>query len=274
MAARSVVAIIGTGGMGLTTARRIAAGRKLLLADFSSKNLESAAESLRMAGHSVDTHVVDVSKHDQVAAFAKSVADAGRLEALVHTAGLSPIMADKTKILEVDLLGTANVLDAFYPLATPGLSVVCIASMAAQMGVSISPELEQHLATAPLDKLLDHPEVQSVNDKLAYGFSKRANILRVQAACIAWGAKGARINTISPGAIYTPMVHQELQSEHASSIKQIVASSAMDRMGTSDDIANAVAFLLSPDSSYISGSDILVDGGTIPGMRWGNIYDK
>ncbi|KAL6852291.1 hypothetical protein ACO1O0_006832 [Amphichorda felina] len=274
MAARSVVAIIGTGGMGLTTARRIANGQKLLLADFSSKNLEAAAESLRMGGHNVDTHVVDVSNYDQVTAFAKSVADAGRLEKLVHTAGLSPIMAPKQKVLEVDLLGTANVLDAFYPLASPGLSVVCIASMAGHMGVKLSPELEQHLATAPLDKLLEHPEVQSVSDKMAYGLSKRANMLRVQAACKAWGLKGARINTISPGAIYTPMVHQELESEHAPQIKALVESSAMARFGTADDIANAAAFLLSPDSSFISGADILVDGGTIPGMRWGNIHKQ
>lgn len=260
--------------MGVATARRIGNGRKVLLADYSDKGLQSAAEALRLSGHDIETHVVDVSKYDQVVAFAEAVASGGRVDAVVHTAGLSPSQTGRQQSLEVNLLGTANVLEAFYSLATPGLSVVCVASLAGHLQGSLSPELEQHLATAPLDRLLDHPEIKSMPDQNAYNYSKRGNILRVQAMSKAWGLKGSRVNTVSPGVIYTPMVHEELKGQHGGYMKTLIEGSATARTGTPDDIANVVAFLISPDSSFISGTDILVDGGALATKRWGKVESK
>jgi len=280
MSTRPVVAIIGAGGMGQAIARRIASGRKLLLADFSEETLNSAAESLRRSGYYVETHRVDISKHDQVVALAETVGKAGHVEAVVHTAGVSPAQAEARRILDVDLLGTANFLDAFHAIAHPGLSVVCIASMASHLRAStLSPELEKHLASAPLDKLLDHPDVEAVLQHRdldmgthvdAYSLSKRANILRVQAAAKAWGLKGARVNTVSPGCILTPMLYQETGSRQDGWMNQMLEASAMARIGTPEDVANVVVFLLSRESSYISGNDILVDGGVVSGARWSN----
>jgi len=127
---RSVLAIIGSGGMGLASARRMATGRRIFLADASEKNLEFAARSLRDDGHEVETQQVDVANFESVQKFAQAVASAGKVETVVHTAGLSPAMAAPDRILEVDLLGTANVIEAFQDVVGPGSSMTCIASIA------------------------------------------------------------------------------------------------------------------------------------------------
>ena len=255
--------------MGLAIARRLGAGRRLYVADFSTEILSAAREALTNDGYSVETMQVDVSEYESVKQFARAAASQGPIEAIVHTAGLSPSAGSAQRILQVDLLGTANALDAFLEVAQPGTSMVCIASMAGHMGSGLPSELERHLATASRDQLLDHAALKidladPHGPARAYGISKRGNLLRVQASAKAWGCVGASVNSVSPGVISTGAGRREIEGPAG----KFVASSPVGRVGTPQDIVNAVAFLASPESSFITGNDILVDGGVVSSVRW------
>lgn len=267
-APRGVVIVIGTGGMGLAVARRLAGGRRLLLADYSEASLDVATTALRGEGHVAEAHAVDVADRASVEKLAAAAGEAGRIDAVIHTAGVSPVMATARQIYQVDLLGTAHVIDAFLPVASPGTSLVCVASMAGHFA-SLPADLERHLATTPADQLLQHEGIDlDADPSTAYLVAKRGNQLRVQAAAHAWGAKGARLNTISPGVISTPMGQAELQGPVGQYIQAMIDLSGAGRVGTPDDIAAAAAFLVGPESSFITGSDIQVDGGVVAAQRW------
>jgi NAD(P)-dependent dehydrogenase (short-subunit alcohol dehydrogenase family) len=211
---------------------------------------------------------VDVSDRGSVDKLATAAGSVGRVDAVIHTAGVSPVTATARQIYQVDLLGTAHVIDAFLPVASPGTSLVCVASMAGHFA-SLPAELERHLATAPSGQLLEHEGIDLDADPgTAYVVAKRGNQLRVQAGAHAWGRAGARLNTISPGVISTPMGQAELQGPMGAFIQSMIEESGARRVGTPDDIAAAAAFLTGPDSSFITGNDILVDGGAVAAQRW------
>lgn len=270
-----VVVVVGVGGMGETIARRQGPGKKLVLADFNEEVLKRTADALRGDGYVVETHVVDVSLKASVDALAAAAAAAGTVVQLAHTAGLSPTQAPAQAILQVDLLGVAHVIDAFVDVIAPGGSAVVIASMAGSFAAGKFPaEMEAALALTPTDQLLSLPfwaDPAFSDAGAAYSIAKRGNQLRVQAASLAWGARGARINSVSPGVISTPMGQQELAGESGAGMRAMVAASGTGRYGTPEDIAKAVAFLLGPDSSFITGTDILVDGGVVAAVRSGAI---
>lgn len=259
--------------MGTAIASRVAKGRKILLGDFSGDALDRAAKTLGDEGHVVETCRLDVSDHASVVKFAETAAQAGQLDAVVHTAGLSPAQAAASRVFAVDLLGTANVIDAFHKVATPGLAMVCIASVASHLGSPLSTEFEEHLAVAPLDTLLQNEHINSItvedSSPKAYAVAKRGNILRVQAAAPAWGLKGARINSLSPGVISTAMLDVEMETSAKAEIDYLVGRSAAKKMGSPEDVANGVEFLISPTSSFVTGIDLVVDGGAVSGMFWG-----
>jgi NAD(P)-dependent dehydrogenase (short-subunit alcohol dehydrogenase family) len=268
---RRVVVVTGIGGMGLAIARRLGAGSTLLLADVHREALAAAAGTLQGEGHEVVEHVTDVSDQASVSALATTAAELGRIEVLAHTAGLSPVQVEAPAILKVDLLGTALVLDAFGSVIASGGAGVCIASMAGTM-FPVDPDLERRLATTPTSELLAIPELAA--DRLrdagtAYGIAKRANQARVRAAAVAWGRRGARVNSLSPGIIATPMGTAELDGPNGDAMRQMIAESATGRRGTPDDIAGVVAFLVGPDASFVTGTDVLVDGGVIAALATG-----
>jgi NAD(P)-dependent dehydrogenase (short-subunit alcohol dehydrogenase family) len=266
---KDVVVVIGVGGMGQAIARRIGSGRALLLADFNEATLNAVTDSLRGEGHDVTPQVVDVSDQGSVRALAATAAELGRVTHIAHTAGLSPMQAPTAMILRVDLLGVALVLDEFAQVVAPGGAGVVIASMAGHMSASGLPaDQEKALAATPAQELLALPFLDpGTHPGLAYSLAKRANVLRVQAAAGAWGARGARINSISPGVISTPMGQQELAGDAGEAVRGMVEMSPAKRIGTPDDIAAAAAFLLDPQAGFITGTDLLVDGGVVAAVR-------
>ncbi|MDX6742174.1 SDR family oxidoreductase [Actinocorallia sp. A-T 12471] len=263
--ADQVVLVIGAGGMGEAIARRVGSGAHLLLADFDPGALDAAAARLSGAGQRVTSQIVDVTSRDSVKALAGAAADLGDVTKVVHTAGLSPVQAPVAAILAVDLLGVALVLDEFGAVVARGGAGIVISSMAGRHQPPLAAEDVAALATAPADELLTLPLTDPArfrgNSGSAYVFAKHANYLRVQAASTLWASRGARVNSISPGVIATPMGAQELDGEHGAGMRAMIAGSNAGRVGTPEDIAAAAAFLLGPDSGFISGTDLLVDGG-------------
>jgi NAD(P)-dependent dehydrogenase (short-subunit alcohol dehydrogenase family) len=269
---KEVLVIIGSGGMGLSIARRVGAGRVIMLADINRTLLDAAADALSSDGHQVLTQDVDVTSRTSVAGLADAAASTGRVTAVVHTAGLSPQQASAAAVLAVDLLGVALTLDEFGRVVEPGGAGVVIASMAAHFYPALNAEIEHQLATTPTDDLLDLAACSQITDsRQAYPFAKRANQIRVAAAASTWGARGARINCISPGVISTAMGRLELSGESGGLMQTMVDNSGLRRIGTPEDIASATEFLLGPMAAFITGTDLLVDGGVIAAVRSGTI---
>ncbi|RZD81334.1 SDR family oxidoreductase [Streptomyces albidoflavus] len=269
----NVVVVIGVGGMGEAIARRQGPGNRLLLADFDEATLAAVAERLRGQGHEVVTQAVDVSSASSVTALAEAAAGLGPVTQVVHTAGLSPVQTSPAAVLRVDLLGTALVVEEFGHVVAPGGAGVVIASMAGHMlRTPLTAEQESALAHTPAGELLRLPFADpEALGQGAYGLAKYGNRLRVQAASAAWGARGARINSVSPGVIATPMGQQELDGASGRTMRAMVAASGAGRLGTPEDIAEAAAFLLGPGASFITGNDLLVDGGVVAALRSGRL---
>ncbi|GAA3634868.1 SDR family oxidoreductase [Kineosporia mesophila] len=263
-----VVVVTGAGGMGTAVARRIASGRTLVLADAHAESLERAVSSMDSEGYQVRGVMTDVSDADAVSRLARTASADGPVTAVVHTAGVSAATSTVRQIMEVDLAGTAHLIDAFLPVASRGTSLVCIASMAGHYA-QIGADDEQLLATAPTVDLLNLPVLASVGDDpiAAYILAKRANQVRVQAAALDWNRRGARINTVSPGVISTGMAQAEAESASGEHMMAMLDACGAGRTGTPGEIAEVVAFLTGPGSLYITGTDILVDGGQAAWLR-------
>ncbi|WP_189091619.1 SDR family oxidoreductase [Deinococcus ruber] len=266
---QDVIVITGLGGMGLAIARRLGSGRHLVLADYAQDLLDRVAETLRGEGHRLDTIQVDVADGASVEQLAHHAAALGTLRAIIHTAGVSPVQASPERVVQVDVLGTAHILDAFLPFVSPGTVAVCIASMAGTL-VPLPPEIERAFAAAPTSELAHLPilDPQHLDPGAAYSIAKRANQLRVIGASIPWGRRGGRVVSVSPGIISTPMGQAELQGPHGDAMRATIEASGTRRIGTPDDIASAVEFLISPQASFITGTDVLVDGGAIAAARF------
>ena len=268
-----VLVIVGAGGMGAAIGRRLGAGRTVVLADFNEASLESLATSLRGDGHDVHTQTVDVSDRASVATLAEYAASLGPVTGIAHTAGLSPEQAPVAAILAVDLVGVAIVLDEFVRVVAEGGAAVVISSMGGHF-TNLPPEIEQQLATTPTDALAGLEFLSPTNltnSGAAYSIAKRGNQLRVRTAAPAWGNKGARINSISPGIISTPMGQLELAGAGGAGMKAMLEASSAKRLGTPEDIATAAEFLLDPRASFITGTDLLVDGGVVAALRAGRL---
>ena len=271
---KDVVVVIGSGGIGLAIAKRQGFGKTVLLADFNDEVLEAAAKVMRDASYAVETQKVDVASRDSVRALAEKAASLGPVTQVINTAGLSPNMAPVAKILEVDLYGTAVVFEEFGKVIAPGGAGIVISSMAGHMMRQLPEADEKALAQTPADELLALPCLQDdaiPNTLIAYMVAKRANFLRVQAEAINWGARGARVNAISPGIIVTPLGRHELESEIGDIFRAMVEASPAKRMAPPEEIAEAAAFLLGPTAGFITGSDLLIDGGVIAAMRAGKL---
>ena len=259
-----VVVVIGAGSIGQAIARRVSAGKHVLLADLRQENADAAAKTLTDAGFEVSTATVDVSSRASVQALVKTATVLGEVFGLIHAAGVSPSQASPETILKVDLYGTALVLEEFGNVIARGGAGVVIASQSGHRLPPLPVEQNAALATTPVEKLLDLPMLQpdQVKDPLhAYQLSKRGNSLRVMAEAIRWGRRGARINTISPGIIITPLANDELKGPRGAGYRRMIETSPAGRAGTPDEVGTVGALLMGSDGAFITGSDVLMDGG-------------
>jgi len=269
-----VVVVIGAGLIGQAIARRIGAGKHVVLADLRLENAATAAEVFRNAGFEVTTEEVDVSSRESVHTLAEQAAALGEVTALIHAAGVSPSQASPGTILRVDLYGTALVLEEFGNIVAPGGAAVVIASQSGHRLHALTADEDRLLATTPTEDLLGLPLLQPdvVTDSLnAYQLAKRGNVLRVRAEAVRWGKRGARVNAISPGIIMTPLARDELTGPRAEGYLRMIELSPAGRAGTSDEVATLAALILGPDGTFITGSDFLMDGGVTASWFYGEL---
>lgn len=260
----SVVVVIGAGSIGQAIARRVSVGKHILLADLHQDNVDAAAKVLSDAGFEVSAAIVDASSRESLRALVETATAIGAITGVIHAAGVSPTQASPATILKVDLYGTALVLEEFGNVIARGGAGIVIASQSGHRLPALTPEQDKALATTPTDELLALPMLQpdQVTDPLhAYQVSKRANSLRVMAEAVRWGKRGARINTISPGIIVTPLARDELAGPRGEGYRRMIKLSAAGRAGTPDEVGAVAALLMGPDGTFITGSDFLMDGG-------------
>jgi NAD(P)-dependent dehydrogenase (short-subunit alcohol dehydrogenase family) len=275
-----VVITGGSGGIGLACAELLGRSRRVLLGTRTPEQVAPAVERLHACGVEADGMACDVTDRASVRALAARAAALGPLDALVHAAGMSRSMADGPRVMEVNLVGTALVLDAFVELARPGTSAVCVASIGGHRdglrgfdaALLEDPSGEDFLArfqrTLPL----------AGRPAAAYDLSKRGVVLLAQQRAAAWGRRGARLVSVSPGVVDTEMGRREGGAETVAKI------AALGRAGTPAEVAAVIAFLCSPDASYLTGCDIVLDGGTLAGIAhqappevgegWGRLRDE
>jgi NAD(P)-dependent dehydrogenase (short-subunit alcohol dehydrogenase family) len=264
MVENSLTVITGAGGgVGAACARKFAPRHRLLLTDVDSGRVERVAATLRGDRHQVETMACDLADPESVRALANRAGELGSLRVLVNAAGLSPSMADAWRILEVNLLGTVAVVDALLPQVSPGTVGICIASISGwRRGIWRFDEiLSDPLAADFRARLEAETEIDGYPGR-GYALSKRGVILLVERRAHDWGARGGRLVSISPGLIEDTDMGKLEAPKGASGL---VGLSALRRGGTAADIAGVCALLASPDAAYVTGVDLRVDGGSIPG---------
>jgi NAD(P)-dependent dehydrogenase (short-subunit alcohol dehydrogenase family) len=274
---KNVIVVIGAGLIGQAIARRVSAGKHVVLADLRQENADTAAKILSDAGFDVSTTKVDVSSRASVQALVKTATSFGEISGVIHAAGVSPSQASPETILKVDLYGTALVLEEFGNVIARGGSGVVIASMSGHRLPALSAEQNAALATTPVEELLKLPMLQldQVTDPLnAYQISKRGNSLRVMAEAVRWGKRGARVNTISPGIIITPLANDELKGPRGAGYRRMMEGCAAGRAGTPDEVGTVGALLMGSDGAFITGSDFLMDGGVTAAYWFGDLAPK
>jgi NAD(P)-dependent dehydrogenase (short-subunit alcohol dehydrogenase family) len=272
-----VIVVIGAGQIGQAIVRRISAGKHVLLADLRKSNAEEAAEVLANAGFDVSTTTVDVSSRESVHALVETATALGEVTGVIHAAGVSPSQATPEVILAVDLYGTALVLEEFGNIIAPGGSAVVIASQSGHRLGALTAQQDAALATTPADELRALPLLQPdlVADSLhAYQLAKRGNSLRVMAEAVRWGKRGARVNTISPGIIITPLARDELTGPRGEGYRRMIELCPAGRAGTPDEVGTVGALLMSPDGAFITGSDFLMDGGVTASYFFGELAPR
>jgi len=274
---KNVIVVIGAGQIGQAIARRVGVGKHVLLADLREENAKAAADVLGDAGYDVSIATVDASSRAAVESLVKTATAVGEVTGLIHSAGVSPSQASPATILKVDLYGTALVLEQFGNVMARGGSGVVIASQSGHRLPALTIEQNKALATTPVEDLLALPFLQAdkVTDSLhAYQLAKRGNSLRVMAEAVRWSKRGARVNTISPGIIFTPLAKEELTGPRGEGYRRMIELSPVGRGGTPDEVGSVGALLMGPDGGFITGSDFLMDGGVTASYWFGELAPK
>lgn len=269
---KQVVVLVGTGSIGQAIARRVGAGRHIVLADISEKNAQTAAKIFNDAGFDTSVMVTDLSSRASIKQLIDHAQQFGSVMHLINAAGLSPSQDSIEAILHVDLYGTAVLLEEFGKIIAAGGSGITISSQSGHRLAALFEQDNTLLATTPTESLLDLPLIKNIDDTLkAYQYSKRCNGLRVMYEATAWSKRGATLNTISPGIIITPLANDELNGPCGEGYRNMLAKSPSGRAGTPDEVGDLAAFLMSHQGRFITGSDFLIDGGATAGYWYGDL---
>ncbi len=269
---KDVLILTGAGQIGMAIARRMGAGKKIVIGDKSETNVESIAATMRNAGFDVATYVMDLSSRTSILGLIAEAQKYGEIAMLVNAAGVSPSQAPISTILKVDLYGTAVLLEEVGKVIREGGVGVTISSQSGHRMPALTPEEDLQLATTPTESLLSLPllQTQNIRDTLhAYQLAKRCNVKRVMAEAVKWGERGARINSISPGIIVTPLAIDEFNGPRGDFYKNMFAKCPAQRPGTADEVANVAELLMTDKGAFITGSDFLVDGGATASYFYG-----
>ena len=266
--------VVGAGAMGNSIVRRLGSSAVVVLADADAGVLAETAEAFAIAGYETYSRTTDITSAAAVVELAEYAASLGPVARVALTAGLVPSYTVTPRdLFAVDLVGVAHVLDSFGEVIAPGGAGVVIASMAGHMLPPLQFEQQLAIAGTLAADLLTVPFLNPDsydNVGVAYAMAKQASLIRVRAASVRWGRRSARVNSISPGTISSAATQQELSTEHVGAdaavvdgIRDMISRSPIPRMGTSDEIAAVAEFLLGPGSSFVTGTDVLVDGGAV-----------
>ena len=269
---KDVVVLVGTGSIGQAIARRVGAGKHIVLGDLKLTAAQSAAEIFGGAGFETSTIAVDISSRESILRLVEHAQSFGAVKKLICAAGVSPSQAPVEKILQVDLYGTAVLLEEFGKIIADGGSGVIISSQSGHRLPALSEEQNFQLATTPTEELLNLPFLRTITDTLkAYQYSKRCNVLRVAGQATPWGKRGATVNSISPGIIITPLAADELKGPRGAGYRKMLEASPAGRAGTPDEVGDLAEFLMSSRGRFISGADFLIDGGTTASYHYGDL---
>ena len=269
---KEVAVLIGSGSIGQAIARRVGAGKHVVLGDLKIEAADAAAEILENAGFETSTVAVDISSRESILNLVEHAQKFGEVKNLINAAGVSPSQAPVSAILKVDLYGTAVLLEEFGKIISDGGSGVIISSQSGHRLGALSEEQNTALATSPTEKLLELDFIKEITDTLkAYQYSKRCNVLRVMYEAARWGKRGATINSISPGIIITPLAADELKGPRGEGYRNMLKASPAGRAGTPDEVGDLAEFLMSSRGRFISGADFLIDGGTTASYWYGDL---
>ncbi|MBQ6037987.1 MAG: SDR family oxidoreductase [Bacteroidaceae bacterium] len=267
-----VAVLVGAGSIGQAIIRRVAMGMHVVLADYSLANAEQAAKTLENAGYQCSTIKCDLGSKEDILNLVQFATSKGDVMYLVNAAGVSPSQAPVHHILQVDLYGTSVLLEEFGKVIAEGGSGVIISSQSGHRLPALPQEQNDALAMSPCDELLELPFLKQITDTLkAYQYSKRCNVLRVMYEATRWGRRGATINSISPGIIITPLANDELHGPRKDGYLRMIEASPAGRAGTPDEVGELAEFLMSKRGRFISGTDILIDGGTTASYWYGDL---
>lgn len=269
---KDVMILVGAGQIGMAIARRMGYGMKIVIGDKNKTNAEAIAKTMNEAGFDAVPVEMDLSSSSSILALIAEAQKYGKISMLVNAAGVSPSQASIETILKVDLYGTAVLLEEVGKVIKPGGVGVTISSQSGHRMPALTPEEDEQLATTPTEQLLslDILQPQNIRDTLhAYQMAKRCNVKRVMAEAVKWGERGARVNSISPGIIVTPLALDEFNGPRGDFYKNMFAKCPAGRPGTADEVANVAELLMSSKGAFITGSDFLIDGGATASYFYG-----
>ena len=269
---KNVMILTGAGQIGMAIARRMGYGMKIVIGDKKLENAQAISQIMNQAGFDTEPMEMDLFSRDSIKALIAQAQSYGPITMLVNAAGVSPSQAPIEAILKVDLYGTAVLLEEVGKVIAPGGVGVTISSQSGHRMPALTPEEDEQLACTPTEELLklDILQPENIKDTLhAYQMAKRCNEKRVMAESVKWGEKGARVNSISPGIIVTPLAIDEFNGPRGDFYKNMFAKCPAGRPGTADEVANVAELLMSEKGAFITGSDFLVDGGATASYFYG-----
>ena len=272
MNSKDVMIVTGAGQISMAIARRIGYGKKIVMGDKKIENAKAIAEIMNNAGYDVEPVEMDLSSRESIKSLIAKAQEYGEIKMLVNGARVSPSQAPVEAILNVDLYGTAVLLEEVGKVIAKGGCGVTISSQSGWRMPQLTAKEDEELATTPTEELLklDILQPENIKDTLhAYQMAKRCNEKRVMAQSVEWGKRGARINAIAPGIIVTPLAVDEFNGPRGDFYKNMFAKCPAGRPGTADEVANVAELLMSDKATFITGSTFLMDGGATASYYYG-----